>query len=97
MEEKDMRGPKPKYQIQLLDNQIAQLRQLVNSRKAPQGQVIRARIILAAAEHPEWSNQEIAGSVGCTDRAVRKWRRRWVETQSLEELPRPGAPKRFSP
>ena len=97
MEERDMRGPKPKYRIQLLDNQIAELRHLVNSRKAPQGQVLRARIILAAAEHPEWSNQEIARRVGCTDRAVRKWRRRWAETQSLEDLPRPGAPKRFSP
>lgn len=92
-----MRGPKPKYPIQLLDNQIAQLRQLVNSRKAPQGQVRRARIILAAHEHPEWSNQDIARAVGCTDRAVRKWRQRWAETHSLEDLPRPGAPRRFPP
>jgi len=92
-----MRGPKPKYPIQLFDNQIAELRQLVGSRKAPHGKVIRARIILAAHEHPEWSNQEIAREVGCTDRVVRKWRRRWVETHSLEDLPRPGAPKRFSP
>jgi transposase len=92
-----MRGPKPKYLIQLLDNQIAELRQLINSRKAPQGKVMRARVILAAHEHPEWSNQEIARQVGCTDRAVRKWRHRWVETKSLEDLPRSGAPKRFSP
>lgn len=92
-----MRGPKPKYLIQLLDNQIAELRQLISSRKAPQGKVMRARVILAAHEHPEWSNQEIARQVGCTDRAVRKWRHRWVETQSLEDLPRSGAPKRFSP
>ena len=92
-----MRGPKPKYQIQLLDNQIVELRQLINSRKAPQGKVMRAKIILAAHEHPEWSNQDIARQVGCTDRAVRKWRHRWSETHSLEDLPRPGAPKRFSP
>jgi transposase len=92
-----MRGPKPKYSIQLFDNQIAELRQLISSRKSPQGQVMRAKIILAAHEHPEWSNQEIARRVGCTDRVVRKWRRRWSETHSLEDLPRPGAPKRFSP
>jgi len=73
------------------------LRQLVNSRKASQGQARRARIILSAHEHPEWSNQQIARTVGCSDRAVRTWRQRWAKTKSLEDLPRPGAPKRFSP
>jgi transposase len=92
-----MRGPKPHYSIKLLDNQITDLHQLVHSRNAPQGQVLRARIILAAHEHPEWSNQQIAREVGCSDRVVRTWRRRWVESQSLEDLPRPGAPRRFSP
>lgn len=90
-------GPKIKYPIQLLENEISELRQLVNSRKAGQGIVRRARIILAAHEHPEWSNQEIARSVGCSDRVVRTWRCRWVETKCLGDLPRPGAPKRFSP
>jgi len=92
-----MPGPKPKYPIELFDNEIAELRQLINSRKAAQGKVMRAKIILAAHERPEWSNQEIAHYAGCTDRAVRFWRRRWAETRSLEDLPRPGAPKRFSP
>lgn len=92
-----MRGPKPKYKIQLFDKETAQLRQLIQSRKAPQGKAVRARIVLAAQDHPEWSNQQIAHRVGCTDRTVRKWRRRWIETHSLEDLPRPGAPRRFSP
>ena len=73
-----MPGPKPKYPIQLLDNEIAELRQMVNSRKAPQGLVMRAKIILTAHEHPEWTNQEIAREVRCTDRSVRIWRRRWL-------------------
>ncbi len=30
------------------------------------------------------------------DRLVRKWRRRWQETHSLTDLPRSGAPRRFS-
>jgi transposase len=89
--------PGPKYPIQLFDNETLELRQLVRSRKAPYGQVMRARIILAAQEHPTWSNQEIAHQVGCSDRVVRTWRRRWFETMSLEDLPRLGAPKRFSP
>ena len=92
-----MRGPKPKYSIQLFDNEIIELRQLIHSRKASQGAVKRAQIIVAAHEHPEWSNQQIARAVGCSDRAVRTWRKRWVEHKNLEDLPRPGAPKRFSP
>lgn len=92
-----MRGPKPQYPIQLVDNEIAELRQLINSRNGPQGKVKRAKIILYAHEHREWSNQEIARAVGCTDRMVRKWRRRWDETRNLDDLPRPGAPRRFSP
>lgn len=92
-----MRGPKPKYSNQLFDNEITKLHQLVNSCKASQGKVMHARIVLAAHKHPEWSNQQIAQTVGCSDRVVRTWRRRWVECKSLENLPRSGAPKRFSP
>jgi transposase len=91
-----MSGPKPKYKIQLLENEINELRQLVSARNSPQGKVMRARIVLAAQEHSEWSNQQIAAQVGCTDRAVRKWRRRWNECKSVDDLPKPGRPKRFS-
>jgi transposase len=91
------RGPDPKYPINLTTEQQQTLRQLVKSRKAAQGQVVRARIILNAHDHPDWSNQQIAETVGCSDRSVRKWRRRWVENHNLEDLPRSGAPRRFSP
>lgn len=96
-EDDEMPGPKPKYPIELVENEINTLRKLINSRKAPQGKVKRAKIILLAHEHPEWSNQDIAAAVGCTDRIVRAWRKRWCETKSLEDLPRPGRPRRFSP
>lgn len=92
-----MRGPKPKYPVKLTTEEERELRRLVRSRKGPQGLVKRARILLAAHDHPEWSNQQIAREVGCSDRTVRKWRRRWAERRSIEDLPRPGAPRRFSP
>ncbi len=92
-----MPGPKPYYSIELNEQELAELRQLVKSRKAGQGQVLRAQIVLLAHEHPDWSNQAIAQAAGCTDRCVRTWRRRWVESKSLNDLPRSGAPKRFSP
>ena len=81
-----MSGPKPNYKIQLLENEISELRQLINARNSPQGKVMRARIVLAAHEHPEWSNQQIAAHVGCTDRAVRKWRRRWNESKRFVDF-----------
>jgi hypothetical protein len=92
-----MRGPKPKYTIQLTTEEEQMLRRLVNSRKASQGQVRRARIVLAAHDHPEWSNQQIAQDVGCPDRMIRFWRKRWAESRSLDDLPRSGRPRRFSP
>jgi transposase len=92
-----MRGPEPKYPIELTTEEEQELRKLANSRTAPYVKVIRARLLVAAHDHPEWSNQQIAEEAGCTRRNVRKWRRRWVETRSIEDLPRPGAPRRFSP
>ena len=92
-----MRGPKPEYPIELTTEEEQGLRKLANSRTAPYVKVIRARLLLAAHDHPEWSNRQIAEEVGCTRRNVRKWRRRWVETRSIEDLPRPGAPRRFPP
>lgn len=92
-----MRGPKPTNPIELTSEEEQALRKLVNARHSPQGKVVRARILLAAFDHPEWSNQQIAQEAGCTDWTVRKWRKRWVQARSIEDLPRPGAPRRFSP
>ena len=92
-----MRGPKPTNPIELTTEEEQALRALVKARNSPQGKVVRARILLAAFDHPEWSNQQIAQEARCTDWTVRKWRKRWVEKRSIEDLPRPGAPRRFSP
>jgi hypothetical protein len=92
-----MPGPKPKYPITLTPEEEQSLRRLVSARNSPQGKVVRARILLLAFDHPGWSNQQIAQEAGCIDWTVRKWRKRWVETRSIEDLPRPGAPRRFSP
>jgi hypothetical protein len=92
-----MPGPKPSYPIDLLPEQALQLRRLIRAHTTPQTIGLRARIVLAAHDHPDWSNQQIAHHAGTADRIVRKWRRRWIQTQSLCDAPRPGAPRRFSP
>jgi transposase len=59
----------------------------------PHRQVVRAQIVLLAARG--WSNAAIARRVGCSDRTVRKWRRRFAETPrlaSLQDQPRSGRP-----
>ena len=92
-----MRGPKPSHPIELTTEGQEQLRSLVRAHTTGQTLVIRARIVLLAHEHPEWSNQQIAHAVGTSDRLVRKWRQRWAATHSLADAPRSGAPRRFSP
>jgi hypothetical protein len=92
-----MRGPKPKYPIELTTEEEQESRRLVRFHKTPQVKAKRARILLAAFDHPEWSNQQIAEEANTVNRVVRHWRRRWVETRSIEDLPRPGRPRVFSP
>jgi hypothetical protein len=92
-----MRGPKPSYPIDLTVDEATVLRQLIRAHSTPQVVVLRAQIVVTAHEQPTWNNQQIAAAVGTSDRMVRKWRRRWVETQSLQDAPRTGAPRRFSP
>lgn len=91
------RGPKPAYPIVLALDEAERLRSLVRAHSTSQAQVVRARIVLTAHDHPDWTNQAIAQHVATSDRMVRTWRRRYLETRSLADAPRSGAPRRFSP
>jgi len=92
-----MSGPKPNYPICLTEEEEKQLQKQVRAHKTGQDQVVRAKLLLAANEHPEWSNPQIAQAVGTTDRTVRKWRGRWIATHNIADAPRSGAPRRFGP
>src|SRR5262249_49980994 len=69
-----------------------ELERLVRSRTAERRAVERARIVLAAAEGR--SAARIAGEVGCSERTVWKWRRRFEAegVAGLVDAPRPGRP-----
>ena len=58
--------------------------------------VLRARIVLAAAEGV--TNAAIARSLGVTEDTARKWRRRFCEdgVDGLRDRPRTGRPRRFA-
>lgn len=92
-----MRGPKPSHPIELTSEEQKHLRHLVQAHTTGQSLAIRARIVLFAHEHAEWSNQQIAQAAQTSDRLVRKWRQRWAVARSLADAPRSGAPRRFSP
>lgn len=82
--------------LQLTPTDVIDFQRLLRAHTTPQAKSIRVQILLSAHAHPEWSTQAIALSLGVSDRLVRKWRRRWEETHSLNDLPRPGAPRQFS-
>jgi putative transposase len=100
-----MRGPKLPA-VEVTGEERVELESLVRRRTAGQQLVLRARIILAAADGRNQS--EIAREVGVTINTVRAWRRRWLGvqpipraelsvTERLADAPRPGAPARISP
>jgi transposase len=60
-------------------------------------EVIRAKIVLLAAEG--FNDTGIAQRLDCTDKTAAKWRRRYAAQglAGLDEKPRPGRPRSFSP
>ena len=63
----------------------------------PHRDVIRAKAILLAAQG--LANTEISVRLACSRQAVSQWRIRFCQegVQGLEERPRSGRPRRFSP
>lgn len=90
------RGPKPLHRIDLTPTQHEELRHLAGRTTAPYVEVVRAKILLLAHDHPDWPNTRIAQAVGCSVRMVRKWRARSRDGPTVAEEPRPGAPRLFS-
>jgi hypothetical protein len=91
----ERRGPKPRHKVALTAPEYRELQHLARRRTASYAEVVRAKILLLAYEHPDWSNAAIARAVGCTDRTVRKWRGRSRAGPVLLDAPRRGGPRFF--
>jgi transposase len=91
-------GPKPTVKILLKAEEIEELRRIARLRKAPYAEVVRAKVILLAWEHPDWSNSALARKIGCALRTVQRWRQRWKKggRRTVQERERSGAPRFFS-
>lgn len=85
------------YRIELSDEERSVIEQRARSSNAPYRQVIRARIVLYAAEGME--NAEIAKRLDSSREFVSRVRKRFrgERLKALEERPRSGRPPRFSP
>jgi transposase len=80
----------------------AQLNRLQHRHSAPAGLVLRAKVILQAAQGDTW--EAIAARLEVCVNTVSKWVKRWRNAppatsavQRLEDLPRPGTPPKFTP
>lgn len=85
------------YRIELAEDERAVVEQRARSSNAPFRVVIRARIVLYAAEGLD--NVAIAERLDASRSFVSRVRKRFYEERlkGLEERPRSGRPVRFSP
>lgn len=85
--------------IKLAPELRLQLQALLRARSTPQALVFRCQIVLCAATADNPSNQDIAAQLGCDRHTVGQWRERFA-TQGLaglQDAPRSGRPRSFSP
>lgn len=85
------------FEIVLSAQERTELEHRATKYTLPYFQVLRARMILRAAEG--WSNDQIARCLDTRREVVSQWRKRFFEQRltGLEERPRPGRPRSFSP
>lgn len=85
------------YRIDLDEEQRRALESLARSYTLPYWQVVRAQIVLLAAQGLR--NDEIAQRLNCRREVVSQWRKRFFEQgmAGLEDLPRRGRPPAFPP
>ncbi len=93
-----MPGPKPEFQPQFRPEDIGRCQELVRKREAPYIQVKRAQLALLLVENPAMRSPEAGRRQGWHTNTVLKWRRIWSkEPFRLEDRPRSGRPRKFSP
>ena len=85
------------YEIVLSKQERAELEARARRYMSPYAEVVRARIVLMAADGLR--NDQIAARLRCGRDVVSQWRKRFFETRlsGLEDLPRRGRPPTFPP
>jgi transposase len=75
------------------------LQALTRAHSTPQALVFRCRLILRIAAADQASNLQVANEMGCARNTVAHWRNRYAQhgLAGLQDAPRPGRPRSFSP
>ena len=85
--------------VTLADDEQCRLESIVRAHSTPQALSFRCQLILrtAAADRP--SNLQVAQELHCNRHTVGRWRSRYLAQglRGLQDAPRPGRPRRFSP
>lgn len=97
--------PQQATRIMLSEKELAAVTQITKRHQSEQQQVIRAKIVLLAAQGD--SNSKIARTLSIHIDTVRLWRDRWAMLQGLDveqlsiaerlvDIPRPGKPSQIT-
>jgi putative transposase len=75
------------------------LESIVRAHSTPQALVFRGRLIRRTAAPDRPANLQVAQALPCNRHTVGRWRRRYLAQglRGLQDAPRPGRPRRFSP
>ena len=84
--------PRHAQLLVLTDLEAKQLSTCMQNRRSTQQEVLRARIVLLAAQ--QWENRDIAAELETTPHTVGVWRRRFADERlgGLDDAPRSGRP-----
>lgn len=85
--------------VNLVGDEQSRLESMVRAHSTPQAFALRCQVILRAAAPAHPSNLQVAQELQCNRHTVGRWRSRYLEQglQGLQDAPRPGRPRRFSP
>ena len=92
--------PNPFAPVVVLDSEARErLLALTRAHSSPQALVFRCRVILRLAAKDEPSNLLVANQLGCSRNTVMLWRKRYLQQElaGLQDAPRSGRPRSFSP
>ncbi len=85
--------------VTLADEERTQLESLARAHSTPQALAFRCRLVLRTAAPDQPPNLRVAAEMHCDRHTVRLWRTRYLAhgLTGLQDAPRPGRPRRFSP
>ncbi len=86
-------------QVSLANDEQRRLESIVRAHSTPQALSLRCQLILRAAATDRPSNLQVAKELHCNRHTVGRWRHRYLAQglSGLQDAPRPGRPRRFSP